>query len=163
MYDLKHDILEALKATPETLAGLLAGVSQTQARSAKGGDEDWSVIEVICHLRDAEEISIQRTTAMRDQDSPLIIGYDQAALARERNYRHADLRAALSAFIAFREQHIAALAARAPEQWERAGQHNEFGRISIFDMIVHKASHDAIHCAQIARQLNAEGRMMNAE
>jgi hypothetical protein len=36
MYDLNHDLLEALKATPETLTGLLAGVSEAQARSAKG-------------------------------------------------------------------------------------------------------------------------------
>jgi hypothetical protein len=63
MYDLNHDLLEALKATPETLTGLLAGVSETQARSAKGGDENWSVVEVVCHLRDAEEISLQRTEA----------------------------------------------------------------------------------------------------
>ena len=63
MYDLNHDLLEALKATPETLAGLLDGVSQAQARSAKGGDEDWSVVEVVCHLRDTEEFFIKRMQA----------------------------------------------------------------------------------------------------
>jgi hypothetical protein len=156
MYDLHHDLLGALTATPETLAGLLSGVSEAQARAAKGGGEDWSVIEVVCHLRDAEEVSLQRTIAMRDQDTPTIIGYDQEAYAHERDYRRADLRAALVAFIAFRGQHVAMLAALRPEQWERVGQHNEFGRISIFDMIVHKVGHDAIHCAQIARQLGVE-------
>ena len=153
MYDLHHDLLDALNATPETLTGLLAGVSQAQAQSAKGGDENWSVVEVVCHLRDAEEISFQRTLAMRDQDVPTIIGYDQEALAREREYRHADLRIALSGFIAIRQQHLSVLSALTPEQWQRAGEHNEFGPITIFEMIVHKASHDAIHCAQIARQL----------
>jgi DinB superfamily len=156
MYDLHHDLLDALKAAPETLAGLLAGVSQEQARSSKGGDENWSVVEVVCHLRDAEEVSLQRTIAMRDQDIPQIIGYDQEALARERSYRSTNLQAALAAFTAFRKQHLAVLAALRPEQWERTGQHNEFGRITIAEMIIHKTSHDAIHCAQIARQLNAE-------
>ena len=155
MYDLHHDLLDALRATPETLTGLLMSVSQEQAQSAKGGDENWSVVEVVCHLRDAEEISFQRTTAMRDQDIPTIIGYNQEAYARDRDYRHTDLRLALSAFIAFRKQHVAALEALRPEQWQCGGQHNEFGHVSIFEMIVHKASHDAIHCAQIARQLNA--------
>ena len=153
MYDLNHDLLEALKATPETLTGLLAGVSEAQARSAKGGDENWSVVEVVCHLRDAEEISLQRTEAMRDQDNPLIIGYDQEALARERNYREADLRSALAGFISFRQRHVDALSALTAEQWERSGQHNEIGHITIFAYALHKASHDAIHCAQIARQL----------
>lgn len=156
MYDLNRDLLDALKATPETLTGLLDGISRTQASSARGGDENWSVVEVVCHLRDAEEISLQRTEAMRDRDNPLIVGYDQEALARERNYRDANLSAALFAFIAFRERHIAVLSAFTPEQWERSGQHNEFGRITIFASAIHKVSHDAIHCAQIARQLKTD-------
>ena len=154
MYDLNHDLLEALKATSETLTGLLAGVGETQARQAKGGDENWSVVEVVCHLRDADEISVQRTEAMRDQDNPLIIGYDQEALARERDYRDVDLSSALAAFIATRERHIAVLSALTLEQWKRPGQHNEIGEITIFALAIHNASHDAIHCAQIAHQLS---------
>jgi hypothetical protein len=149
------DVLNALNATPEILAGLLRGVSEAQARAAKGGDEDWSVVEVVCHLRDAEEIGLQRTTAMRDQDSPAIIGYDQEALARERDYHHADLQAAWTAFRNFRQQHTALLKALRPDQWDRPGNHSEIGRITIYSMAAHRVSHDSIHCAQIARQLAA--------
>jgi hypothetical protein len=153
MYDLHRELIDALKSTPEILKGFLSLVTVTQARSAKGGDENWSVIEVVCHLRDAEEISLQRMQAMRDQDHPKITGYDQEALARERNYREADLHAALNAFIGFRERHIAALFALSAEEWERTGVHGQFGQITIFAHTLHKVSHDAIHCAQIARQL----------
>jgi len=153
MYDLHQELLSALRATPDTLAGLLVGISEDQARSAKGGDENWSVVEVICHLRDAEEISLQRTIAMRDQDDPQIIGYNQETLALERDYQNANLEAALSGFITFRKQHLSVLSALTPAQWERPGQHNEFGRITIFAFVLHKVSHDANHCAQIARQL----------
>ena len=156
MYDLNHDLLDALKATPETLAGLLDGVSQAQARTAKGGDENWSVVEVICHLRDAEEFFIKRMQAMRDQDNPVIVGYDQAALARERNYKAANLQKALAGFSAYRQLAIAEFSGLTPEQWQRSGQHNELGQITIFAQTVHHAAHDAIHCAQIARQLNAK-------
>jgi DinB superfamily len=153
MYDLHRDLIDALTVTPETLAGLLGGVSQAQARAARGGDEDWSVVEVLCHLRDAEEISFGRMKAMRDQDDPQIIGYDQEALARERKYNEADVASALAAFTHIRAGHVAALLALKPEEWERTGQHNEIGAITIFAHSIHKASHDAIHCAQIARQL----------
>ena len=153
MYDLHHDLLDALKATPETLTGLLSGVSQAQASSAKGGDENWSVVEVVCHLRDAEEISLQRMQAMRDQENPPITAYDQEALARQRNYRSADLRSALAGFISFRQQYITALSALTPAEWDRPGEHNEIGQITILFHTIHHASHDAIHCAQIARQL----------
>ena len=155
MYDLPHDLLDALKATPETLAGLLDGVGAEKARSAMGGDENWSVVEVICHLRDAEEFFIKRYQAMRDQDNPAIIGYDQAALAIERNYKSADLDAALEGFKTFRQQAVTELSKLAPEQWQRSGQHNEMGQITILGQAIHHISHDAIHCAQIARQLKA--------
>jgi len=117
-----------------------------------GGDENWSVVEVICHLRDAEEISLQRTIAMRDQDHPQIIGYNQEILAQERDYQNAKLSDALDGFVSFREQHLAVLSALVPEQWDRSGQHDEIGQITIFAMIIHKVSHDAVHCAQIVRQ-----------
>jgi uncharacterized damage-inducible protein DinB len=153
MYDLHHDLLDALKATPAILTSLLEEISQQQARAARGGDENWSVVEVVCHLRDAEEISLQRMQAMRDQENPQILGYDQEALARERNYRDQELRSALAGFIAFRIKYVSALSALKPEEWERPGQHNEIGQITILAHTIHHACHDAIHCAQVARQL----------
>lgn len=153
MYNLPQELLDALKVMPDTLQGMLSYVSEEQARSAKGGDETWSVVEVICHLRDADEFTIQRVEAMRDQDNPLIIGYDQEALARERKYHEADLNTALRALIQLRAKLVSTLAALAPDQWERGGEHNEIGQITVFSYILHIVSHDAIHCAQIARQL----------
>jgi len=116
MYDLQNDLLDALKSTPDTLNGLLNGIGIGEARSAIGGDENWSVVEVICHLRDAEEYFIKRFQAMRDQDNPKLIGYDQAALARERNYKDADLRAALVSFSLFRQQTILELSKLTADQ-----------------------------------------------
>jgi hypothetical protein len=153
MYDLNHDLLDALKAAPETLAGLLAGISETKARAATGGDENWSVVEVVCHLRDAEEFFINRMRSMRDQDNPAIIGYDQEALARQRNYRSANLHKALADFITFRQQTVREFTELTPDQWQRPGQHNELGQITIFTQAIHHTAHDAIHYAQIARQL----------
>ena len=153
MYDLHHELIETLSATPETLAGLLRDVSEAQAHAAVDGDENWSIIEILCHLRDSDEIAIQRMAAMRDQDNPPIIGFDQEALASERKYADADLNATLVDFVRFRAAYLDALAALTPEQWERTGQHNEIGEISIVTHCIHKTYHDAIHCAQIARQL----------
>ncbi len=153
MYDLHRELIETLSATPETLAGLLRGIDEAQARSAIGGDEGWSVVEVVCHLRDAEEIGFERMKAMRDQDDPQIIAFDQDALAREKKYAEADLAPALADFVRIRAEYVAALAALTPEEWERTGQHNEIGEISIVAHTTHRTYHDAIHCAQIARQL----------
>ena len=155
MYDLNHDLLDALKAAPDTLNGLLNRTSSVKARSSIGGEENWSIVEVLCHLRDAEEFFIKRFQTMRDQDNPVIVGYDQEALARERNYKNADLRAAVISFSALRQQMVLELSKLTPEQWQRPGQHNELGQITIFVQVIHHVAHDSIHCAQIARQLKA--------
>ena len=153
MYDEAKDLIAALASTPETLGGLLQGVSQEQAQAARGGDEGWSVVEVTCHLRDAEERALERMRTLRDQDDPLIAGYDQEAWARERNYAADDLRAALAAFARFRQQHVAELAALTAAQWEHVGRHEEIGAVTIRNHTLHIASHDAVHLAQIGRQL----------
>ncbi len=153
MYNTAKDSIDALRAGPQVLQGLLHNCTPEQAKNARGGDENWSVIQVICHLRDAEERALERMRAMRDQTEPFLPGYDQAQWAIERNYAAADLYGALAGFLKFRAQHIAELEALPPEGWERTGQHEEQGRITILAQTLHMVPHDAIHAAQIARQL----------
>ena len=154
MYNTTKDMLDALRAAPDTLNRLLAGITQEQARKATGGDENWSVIEVLCHLRDAEEFGLQRDRLMRDCDNPDILPWDQEKLAIERNYAAQELRTVLAEFTAKRQQRIAVLEGLSPAGWERTGKHLQFGAITIFTHTLHMAAHDAIHCAQIARQLS---------
>jgi hypothetical protein len=85
MYNTPLDLLDALRATPDTLQALLGDVTHAQAAVARGGDENWSVVEVVCHLRDAEERGLERMRSMRDMPDPKIAGYDQARWAVERN------------------------------------------------------------------------------
>jgi len=153
MYDQPKDLIDALQATPAILAGLLRRASQEQARAARGGDEGWSVVEVLCHLRDAEERALERMLAMRDQDDPFLAGYDQEQWARERSYRTADLREALDEFTRGRAAYLVALASLDELEWRRTGRHEEQGSITIIGHTLHIVSHDAVHCAQIARQL----------
>jgi hypothetical protein len=146
-------LIDALRATPTILEALLHGCTQEQAQAAHGGDEDWSVVEIICHLRDNEECALERMRLMRDEADPFIAAYDQEQWARDRNYAADDLREALAAFVQLRTRHVAELAALTLAEWERAGQHQERGRITIGDQTLRIVCHDAIHAAQLARQL----------
>jgi hypothetical protein len=155
LYDTAKDLLDGFRAAPAVLEALLQGCTQAQAQAARGGDENWSVVEVVCHLRDAEERGLERMRAMRDEAEPFLPAYDQDAWAAERHYAAADLRAALAAFMRLRAQHIAELAALPADGWERAGRHEEQGRITISAHTLHLVCHDAIHAAQLAEQLGA--------
>lgn len=153
MYNLQRDLLDAFKSTSDTLRFLLREVTQEQAAAARGGDENWSVVEVMCHLRDAEERALERMRAMRDETNPFVAGYDQEAWATERDYAAQDLQDALAAFVRLREEHINDLSALSAEDWERPGTHEEQGGITIFAHTLHMVAHDAQHAAQLARQL----------
>jgi hypothetical protein len=155
MYDTTQDLLDAFAATPDTLRGVLRGCTHEQAAVARGGDENWSVVEVICHLRDAEENALSRMRLMRDEQNPRLAAYDQDAWAIERNYAVERLETAVAAFLQLRGTYLAELAALSGEAWWRRGQHEEQGDITIHSHTLHVVSHDAIHLAQIARQLQS--------
>jgi hypothetical protein len=153
VYNSIKDLLDGYRAGPDVYRALLQDCTQEQAIAARGGDEDWSVVEVMCHMRDAEERALERMRAMRDQENPHLAAYDQDEWARERDYASQDLRDVLDAFIRFREAHVADLEKLPPEGWERTGNHEEQGRMTISDQTLHMLAHDAIHAAQIGRQL----------
>ena len=153
MCNVTEILLDTFRSTPDILNGLLRNVSQAQAAAARGGDEDWSVVQVLCHLRDAEERNLERIRLMRAQDNPVLEGYDQEQWARERNYAAAHLDEALAAFLKRRAATLDELASLTPQEWERPGLHSEAGPITILTYLQRLVRHDAIHLAQIARQL----------
>ncbi len=153
MYNTPKDLIDALHSTPDTLGALLRGLSQEKALATRGGDEGWSVVEVMCHLRDAEEKAIERVRTLRDELDPHIAGYNQDSWAQERNYAGDNLEKALAQWRQFRRQHITDLEGLSPEQWVQVGTHEEYGPIDITNHTLHMVSHDAQHMAQLARQL----------
>ena len=159
MYDSRRDILDALAAAPDGFGQLVAGIDADLARRARGGDEGWSVVEVACHLRDAEERTLERVVAMRDTPNPKLPGYDQEAWAIERDYAAGDLAAALGAYTATRGRLVGILEALPAEGWARPGVHDEAGPVTIESLLAHIVSHDVQHLGQIARALRDVGRV----
>lgn len=151
MLDNHSYLVEGLRATPVVLEGLLRGWTQEEAQAARSGDEGWSVVEVVCHLRDVEERAFARVRAMRDETNPLLATYDQEQLAQERHYAEQNLREALAAFERLRAEHMAELAALSPTQWERPGRHGELGPVTIASQTQRLLCHDSIHAAQLAQ------------
>ncbi|HET9015523.1 MAG TPA: DinB family protein [Thermomicrobiaceae bacterium] len=159
MFDERAELIEVYRGVPSVLRALLRGLPDEalRARGQGAGEEEWSVVEVVCHLRDAEERSLARVRRMRDEDRPALPGYDQAELARTSNYRDQSVIRALERFARLRAEHVALLEALAPEDWERCGEHEESGEITVTQLTAHMARHDAIHLAQIARQILQHG------
>lgn len=152
MYDTRRELLDGFRDATVVIQTLLRGCSQAEAAERQEGD--WSILEVVCHLRDCEERALERMRVMRDEAEPFIPAFDQDQWVQERNYAAANLEEALAGFVRFRETYLVELAALAPEAWERAGEHEEQGRITIQSHGWHHLCHDIGHAAQLARHMS---------
>lgn len=146
------DIVQALMSTPVVLQRVVQGLSEETLRAGHDADT-WSIKEVVAHLRDAEEVALERFTRMAREERPFLPAYDQAAYARDRRYQDQDFRVALADFAALRSRTVDLFKSLSPEDLSRPGIHEEAGEITLGGHAEHMIAHDLIHLAQIARAL----------
>ena len=150
MFSEREELLKILRGAPVVLRALVRGVDEEASRRRPAPNE-WAVIEVVAHVGDTEERAMARVRRMLDEDDPVLPGYDQEALARERNYIEMDLAAALDRFDAVRAEHVALLEGLDDARWRRTGRHSEQGAMDVELYEHHVAGEDVDHMAQIAR------------
>lgn len=151
MFDARSELLDVYRSTPLTLRALVADVDEAQIPRQPAEDE-WSIIEIVAHLADAEEMVVKRIERMLTEEDPALPAYNPEDLADVRGYRSRDLNEELDRFEAVR----GALTSRLEDLDDaRTGQHEEVGEITVEAMTAHMAAHDAIHLAQISRILLA--------
>jgi hypothetical protein len=165
--------LRRLSRTPDDLATAIQGRTD-DALSRRPDDRNWSAKEVVCHLRDIEELFILRFHMMLGTDEPtfLTLGdmppnperwgiggrigmpLDPARLAEDRQYRRHDTALALSTLRARREESLIFLRRLTPAQWERGSIHLLDGRMTFDDWVALIAEHDDEHLDQLTRALD---------
>lgn len=149
-------LLEGLEQSCKTLGHMLADLSQEQARTIRDGDDGWSVLEILCHLRDYQAIFAERIRRILDEDLPIFRPYDETArlgLVIENDYANQDLRAVIADYSAARRQMIDLLASLDADQWRREGGFAVDDIVDLTMPVVHTLLHDADHTEQIARIL----------
>ena len=147
-----EELIDLLRTTPVILRGLTAHLDDAGAR-ARGGDDGWSVVEVVGHLVDAERRAIARIATVQAEENPVLEGYDQMALVERNAYRLRSLAEVLAEFDAVRAERIAALEALDESGWERRATLSTYGTGSLREITIHMCGHDANHVAQIARRM----------
>jgi len=142
------ETIEALRVLPEQLREEVESLSEEQLRF-RPGEGQWSLKEVIGHLRDFAEIDHDRLVRMISMENPLLPGHDQEALVRERKYQEADLRVVLGELASFREQTVHVLTELVDANWARQGRHEEVGRFSIRQFVERLVRHEAMHLEHV--------------
>jgi hypothetical protein len=117
-------------------------------------ESDWSLTEVVCHLRDVErEVHQWRFQALVDKENAFIPGVSADEWAQERRYREQDGPAALDEFIEIRSETIALLQSFSSAMWDRQGRHAFFGPTSMHELLYLVVRHDKLHWTQIQELL----------
>lgn len=143
-------------ATPRHVRDLL--LEAGEAIHTRPAPDEWSVLECIAHIVDAELVAAARYRWILAHDEPDIIGYDQDAWVDRLHRPVEDEEDLMALFEPLRRANLALWSRTSVEQRDRLGIHRERGPESyglVFTLI---AGHDRFHLAQAARTLAAVGR-----
>ncbi len=143
-----EDPLKLQERTPTVLAELVAKASRDQlmARPSPG---KWSIGEILAHLAEDEIATAWRYRQMVEHNGIELAGFDQDMWACTGDYASRLPEESLALFRLLRAANLQFLRNLSPAQWECYGIHTERGRITVRDLAVHMAGHDANHVEQI--------------
>jgi hypothetical protein len=147
--------LRRLERTADELTAAIRGQSEA-ALSRRPDARNWAAKEVVCHLRDTEELFMMRFETIMAADEPRVSAIDPDRWAQDRQYLRNDAGEAAAAFRKRRDESLAFLRKLDGDQWTRGAMHPVRGRFTIDDLASLMAAHDDNHLDQLKRAL--EGR-----
>jgi len=145
------DVLQTLRSTEIVLFAILADL-EVVALTQRPAPHEWSIVEVLCHLRDLErEVFPVRAELIRRNDGSLIQRFDQNAWAAERNYTGDDPRRAADEFTLCRRKNLLLIEQIREDELEHKAGHSEFGELTLRALLADWAGSDLVHTAQLQR------------
>ncbi|MDJ0751970.1 MAG: DinB family protein [Ardenticatenaceae bacterium] len=140
-----------MKTTVRILEHILDPLSDAQWRTWHDGEDGWTILEVVCHLRDFEEIFLGRAQKMIQENHPDLGRYDHEAMAIDRKYNEQSIPEAWEDLVSRRERFVAFFEGLSENQWAATGDHPERESFSMLDALMQVGLHDTNHIEQITR------------
>jgi hypothetical protein len=152
------EVIETLKHMPDRVEELMTGLADPALR-AWPSEGEWSIIEVVGHLRDYAQVWQKRLYMVWSLTDPFLPDYDQVASVREHNYQEADLKALLHDMRAYRAQTVELLSQAI--DWTRLGQLEGVGRRSLMQFAVRIIDHEVRHLSELRERVAASRAAAN--
>jgi DinB superfamily len=142
-------IIEILESTPTKIAAEVAPLTESELR-IRPRSGCWSIIEVVAHLDDAEELAMRaRIAEIVAGGHPTLREFDQNRRASDMRYLDKQLGSVLESFTAQRKRNVAWIRTLEPAQLAYTGTHPKVGTLSASDLLHEWAFHDLGHLKQI--------------
>ena len=153
-FSTPESLIAVLLSTPAVISGLLNPLLEP---GQPGGPvlkrrpliNEWSLTEILCHLRDTElEINLPRMRMLLELEEPFIPALDTDSWAVTRAYQNQDASQALDKFCSARIKTVKLLRGFG-EEWKRKARHAIFGPTDLQELVKFMAEHDKLHIRQI--------------
>lgn len=140
--------IRLLASAPAKLNTLVAPLTEQQLRWRPSAGE-WSMKEVLCHLRDHCRIYHERVRRVVGEDNPTLPNWDEQAAVREGRYQDDLTTAILPAYTEARLAMVDLLGSLPPEALLRPGTHAVDGPLTLEGLLASAINHDRDHLAQL--------------
>jgi len=144
------EAVSMLAAAPRRLEKLASAMSPRRATNKPSPDK-WSAKEIICHLADCELVYGIRYRKILAEPTPALVPFDQEAWAKNLQYQTQPLKSVVATFAALRNGHVSLFKSLPPEDWDKGGQHPQYGALTLRQIVSHLVQHDLNHIAQVER------------
>lgn len=138
-------------ATPALIRAVLAEASRDVRVRPEA--HEWSVLECVAHIVDAEVVVSGRYRWILAHDEPELMGYDQDRWVDSLHQPVEEPDELLAVFEPLRQANLALWVRTPPERRDRIGRHRERGPESYGLTFTLIAGHDRFHLAQARRAL----------
>ena len=146
-------VLTLLAETPSRIAALTAGLVADQLHTSPSRDE-WSVNDVLAHLRACADVWGRCMVAMIAQDTPTLRAINPRTWIRRTDYLEQEFKPSLDAFAAQRNDLLAVLEPLAHRDWSRAATVTGAGAVlerTVSSYAQRMAVHERQHVRQVER------------
>lgn len=156
-----QDLLVGLVGTDDPAAVQAATPRQIRDLIAEAGPDlwtrpaatEWSVLECIAHISDAELVASGRYRWILAHDEPELVGYDQDLWVNRLHHPPEEPDVLLALFEPLRAANLGLWTRTPPAERSRIGMHRERGPESYELTFTLIAGHDRLHVAQAQRAL----------
>ncbi len=147
----KDDPAVVQAETPAALGAVLQGAAQE--KRSRPADKEWSVLELLGHITDAEIVMSGRYRWALAQDSTPVLGYDQDLWVERLRHNDKEPDELLEIFAPLRSANLKLWRRASPEDRKRSVMHSERGAESYDMMFCMIAGHDRFHLNQMRETL----------
>ena len=143
-----ESLIARLASAPSRYAAALSRLEDADSISDMH-DGEWSPVEVLAHVRAANNILEPRIFHVLVRENTPLVAYDDGVWARVARYNTLPIMESLATMRYKRKELVHMLKGIALEDWQRTGTHEVRGPMSVFDLASYVADHDDEHIAQI--------------